>query len=46
MIKVNIHLHVTSLTLEELVALRQKVQAFLDAEERASLLTFTATEEV
>ena len=45
MIKANIHLHVVGLTLEELVALRQKVQAFLDAEERATLLTFSATEE-
>ncbi len=44
-IKVNIHLHVEGLTLEELVALRQKIQQFLDAEERAKLLTFQATEE-
>jgi len=44
-IKVNIHLHVDGLTLEELVALRLKVQQFLDAEERARLLTFQATEE-
>lgn len=45
MLKANIHLHVTDLTLEDLVALRQKVQAFLDAEVRALLLTFSATEE-
>lgn len=45
MIKANIHLHVEDLTLEDLVALRQKVQAFLDAEGRAKLLLFQATEE-
>lgn len=44
-IKANIHLYVEDLTLEELVALRQKVQQFLDAETRAKLLTFQATEE-
>lgn len=44
-IKVNIHLHVEGLTLEELVALRAKVQQFLDADLRARLLTFQATEE-
>lgn len=45
MIKVNIHLFVEGLTLEELVALRAKVQQFLDAEVRAKLLMFQATEE-
>lgn len=43
--KVNIHLFVDGLTLEELVALRAKVQQFLDNEARAKLLSFQATEE-
>ncbi len=43
--KVNIHLYVEDLTLEELVTLRQKIQQFLEAESRAKLLTFQATEE-
>ena len=45
MLKANIHLFVNGLTLAELIDLRQKVQQFLDAEQRAKLLTFTATEE-
>ena len=45
MVKVNIHLHVENLTLEELVALRQKIEQFLEAESRAKLLTFQATEQ-
>ena len=45
MVKVNIHLHVEDLTLEDLVALRQKIQQFLEAESRAKLLTFQATEQ-
>lgn len=43
--KVNIHLFIQDLTLEELEALRQKVQSFLNAEPRAKLLTFSYTEE-
>ncbi len=45
MLKANIHIHVEDLTLEDLVALRAKVQQFLDAETRAKLLTFQAVEE-
>lgn len=43
-ITANIHLHVVNVTLADLVALRAKVQQFLDAESRADLITFQATE--
>jgi hypothetical protein len=44
-IKANVHLHVADLTLQEVEALRAKIQNFLDAESRAKLLTFAVTEE-
>ena len=45
MTKVNVHIYVEDLTLEELGALRAKVQNFLDSEVRAKLLTFSYIEE-
>jgi hypothetical protein len=43
-IKADIHIHVPGLTLAELIALRQKIQDFLNVETRAELLIFQATE--
>ena len=45
MTKINIHLYMTGKTLEEVEALRAKIEAFLATEPTAKLLTFSYTEE-
>lgn len=45
MTKVNIHIFLADQTLEETVALRARIQQFLDNEPDAKLLTFSYVEE-